>query len=125
MHQEIARATVLDGQVGDVSLRLVVHVEPVELMSGVDIVVAPTNVFLELPQHFKSSISAAVRRAAAIRTGASERRLTSLRSFHGGLRYGICKGWAAMAPAEERMGSEPRNQQSNGAHTRVLPALDR
>jgi O-acetyl-ADP-ribose deacetylase (regulator of RNase III) len=63
---EFGRQIVLDGQVAGVPLTLVVHVEPVELLSGVDILVVPQNIYLELPQHFKSSVSAAVRRAAAI-----------------------------------------------------------
>lgn len=65
---EFGSQTVLDGQVADIRVRLVVHVEPVEMLSGVDIVVVPTNVYLEPPQFFKSSVAAAVRRAAAIRT---------------------------------------------------------
>jgi O-acetyl-ADP-ribose deacetylase (regulator of RNase III) len=55
------------GSVGDVSLQVVVRVEPVELLSGVDVVLVPTNTYLELPQTYKSSVSAAVRRSAAIR----------------------------------------------------------
>jgi len=64
---ELRPQIALEGQVGDIRFRLVVHIEPVELLSGVDIVVAPENIYLELPQQFKSSVSAAVRRAAAIR----------------------------------------------------------
>ena len=60
--------TVLACKVGDINVTIVVHVELAELISGIDIVVAPTNVYLELPQYYKSSVSAAVRRAAAIRT---------------------------------------------------------
>jgi O-acetyl-ADP-ribose deacetylase (regulator of RNase III) len=44
-----------------------VHVEPVELLRNVDVVVAPTNVYLEMPQPYKASVSAALRRAAAWR----------------------------------------------------------
>lgn len=64
---EFGGQIVLDGRVADTRLQLVVHIEPVELLSGVDIVVAPGNIYLELPQYFKSSVSAAVRRAAAIK----------------------------------------------------------
>ena len=67
-HAEPGRRIVLDGQAGDLRFPLVVNVGPVELLSGVDIVVAPGNIYLELPQQFKSSVSAAVRRAAAVRS---------------------------------------------------------
>jgi hypothetical protein len=64
---EYGRQIELNAQVGDFRLPLVVHIEPVELLSGVDIIVVPENTFMELPQQFKSSVSAAVRRAGAIR----------------------------------------------------------
>ncbi len=64
---EFAKQISLAGQVGEHRLPIVVHVEPVELLSGVDILVVPENIYLELPQHFKSSVSAAVRRAAAVK----------------------------------------------------------
>jgi hypothetical protein len=35
---------------GDVRFPVTVHVEPVELLRNVDVVVAPTNVYLEMPQ---------------------------------------------------------------------------
>jgi hypothetical protein len=56
------------GQLGGLHFPVVVHIEPVELLSCVDIIVVPENIYFELPQHFKSSISAAVRRAAATRS---------------------------------------------------------
>jgi O-acetyl-ADP-ribose deacetylase (regulator of RNase III) len=64
---EPGRQIVLDGQAGDIRFPLVVNIGSVELLSGVDIVVAPENIYLELPQQFKSSVSAAIRRAAAVR----------------------------------------------------------
>jgi len=67
-HPELGRQIVLNGQVADTHLRLVVHVEPVELLSDVDIIVVPQNIYLELPPHFKSSVSAAIRRAAAVKS---------------------------------------------------------
>jgi O-acetyl-ADP-ribose deacetylase (regulator of RNase III) len=57
----------LSGQLGDYSFPVVVHIEPIELLSNIDILVVPENVYLELPQPFKASVSAAVRRAAAVR----------------------------------------------------------
>jgi O-acetyl-ADP-ribose deacetylase (regulator of RNase III) len=68
VYADLGRQIVLDGRAGDLSFPLVVHIEPVELLSDVDIVVVPENIYLELPQHFKSSVSAAIRRAAAVRS---------------------------------------------------------
>ena len=51
----------------ETSFPVVVHVEPVELVRDIDVIVAPTNVYLELPQPYKASVSAALRRAAAHR----------------------------------------------------------
>ena len=60
-------------QVGAARFPLVVHVEPVELLYGIDAIVVPQNVYLEMSQAFKSSVSAAIRRAgrAAARTARS------------------------------------------------------
>jgi hypothetical protein len=69
---EFDRQISLAGQLAGQRFPIVVHVEPVELLSDVDILVVPENVYLELPQHFKSSVSAAVRRAAAIRNADGE-----------------------------------------------------
>jgi O-acetyl-ADP-ribose deacetylase (regulator of RNase III) len=46
---------------------VIVHVEPVELLRDIDVVVAPSNTYLEPPQPYKASVSAALRRAAAER----------------------------------------------------------
>jgi hypothetical protein len=62
----------LTGNVGEHRFPIIVHIEPIELLSDVDIVVVPENIYFELPQHFKSSASAAVRRAAAIRSADGE-----------------------------------------------------
>jgi len=64
---ELGRRLRLDGRVGDLPVAIVVHVEPVELVSGVDVIVAPSNLYLEPALAFKSSVSAALRRAAATR----------------------------------------------------------
>ncbi|MFE1555143.1 hypothetical protein ACFW6V_09135 [Streptomyces sp. NPDC058734] len=45
---------------------LTVHVHPVDLLRDVDVVVSPSNVFLALPEAYKSSIAASLRRAAAV-----------------------------------------------------------
>jgi O-acetyl-ADP-ribose deacetylase (regulator of RNase III) len=65
---ELGREISLDGQARDARFPIIIHIEPVELLRGVDIVVVPENVYLEMPQPFKSSVSAAVRRAAARRS---------------------------------------------------------
>lgn len=64
---ELAGEIALDCRAGDASFPVVVHVEPVELLRDVDVVVAPTNLYLEMPQPYKASVSAALRRAAARR----------------------------------------------------------
>ena len=67
LRAELDQQIKLLGQVGDDRFPIVVHIEPVELLSDVDILVVSENVYLQLPQYFKSSVSAAVRRAAAIK----------------------------------------------------------
>jgi O-acetyl-ADP-ribose deacetylase (regulator of RNase III) len=64
---ELATEMRLECHSGDTSFPVVVHVEPVELVRDIDVIVAPTNVYLELPQPYKASVSAALRRAAAHR----------------------------------------------------------
>lgn len=72
MRAELDQQINLTCQVGDHRASVVVHIEPIELLSDIDIVVVPDNVYFELPQHFKSSVSAAIRRAAAIRSDDGE-----------------------------------------------------
>jgi O-acetyl-ADP-ribose deacetylase (regulator of RNase III) len=64
---ELASEIRLECRCGDTSFPMVIHVEPVELVRDIDVIVAPTNVYLELPQPYKASVSAALRRAAAHR----------------------------------------------------------
>ncbi|WP_407840169.1 hypothetical protein ACE1OC_33875 [Streptomyces sp. DSM 116496] len=45
---------------------LTVHVHPVDLLRDVDVVVSPSNVHFALPEAYKSSIAASLRRAAAV-----------------------------------------------------------
>ncbi|MFG2986651.1 hypothetical protein ACGFYQ_36325 [Streptomyces sp. NPDC048258] len=47
-------------------VRLTVHVHPVDLLRDVDVVVSPSNVYFALPEPYKSSIAASLRRAAAV-----------------------------------------------------------
>jgi O-acetyl-ADP-ribose deacetylase (regulator of RNase III) len=69
---ELAPQMSLTGQVGEHRFPVVVHVEPVEVLCGVDILVVPENVYFELPQHFKSSVAAAVRKASAVKNADGE-----------------------------------------------------
>ncbi|MCL8014253.1 hypothetical protein [Streptomyces sp. AS02] len=46
---------------------LTVHVHPVDLLRDVDVVVSPVNVHLALPEPYKSSVGASLRRAASVR----------------------------------------------------------
>ena len=64
---ELARDIRLDCRMAGTPFPVVVHVEPVELVRDIDVIVAPTNVYLELPQPYKASVSAALRRAGAQR----------------------------------------------------------
>ncbi|MFE0513527.1 hypothetical protein [Streptomyces sp. NPDC058964] len=52
---------------GDRNARLMVHVHPVDLLRDVDVVVSPTNTYLALPELYKSSVSASLRRAGTVR----------------------------------------------------------
>jgi O-acetyl-ADP-ribose deacetylase (regulator of RNase III) len=63
--QELAREIRLEGRSGTVRFPVLVHVEPVELLRDIDVLVAPSNVYLEMPQPYKASVSAALRRASA------------------------------------------------------------
>ncbi|MGD0064757.1 MAG: hypothetical protein ABSB76_15085 [Streptosporangiaceae bacterium] len=69
---ELDQQIKLLGQVGDDRFPIVVHIEPVELLSDVDIIVVSENIYLQLPQYFKSSVSAAVRLAGAAKSADGE-----------------------------------------------------
>ncbi|WP_344031562.1 macro domain-containing protein [Streptomyces luteireticuli] len=47
------------------TIALTVHIHPVDLLRDIDVVVSPTNVFLALPEPYKSSVAASLRRAGA------------------------------------------------------------
>jgi hypothetical protein len=47
--------------------RVELHVHPVDLLRDVDVVVSPSNVFFALPEPFKSSVSASLRRSGGLR----------------------------------------------------------
>ncbi|KUN06190.1 hypothetical protein AQI95_14950 [Streptomyces yokosukanensis] len=48
-------------------VRLTLHVHPVDLLRDVDVVVSPSNTYFGLPEPYKSSVSASLRRAGAVR----------------------------------------------------------
>lgn len=52
--------------VGDRQVVLTVHMHPVDLLRDVDVVVSPINVHLALPEAYKSSVAASLRRAATV-----------------------------------------------------------
>jgi hypothetical protein len=54
------------GQVAGFSLKVSVRCQRVEVLTDADILVVPTNSYLELPHSYNFSVSAAVRRMAAI-----------------------------------------------------------
>ncbi|WP_353940747.1 hypothetical protein ABII15_03380 [Streptomyces sp. HUAS MG91] len=58
---------VVDVLAGDRPVRLTLHVHPVDLLRDVDVVVCPANTYFALPEPYKSSVSASLRRAAAVR----------------------------------------------------------
>lgn len=64
---ELARETTLEYRAGDARFPVTVHIEPVELLRNLDVIVVPANTYLEMPQPYKASVSAAIRRAAAER----------------------------------------------------------
>ncbi|WP_052411161.1 hypothetical protein [Streptomyces sp. NRRL S-118] len=51
---------------------VVLHVHPVELVRDMDVIVSPTNTHLALPEPYKASVSAALRRAGAVRDTAGD-----------------------------------------------------
>ncbi|CAJ58893.1 MULTISPECIES: hypothetical protein [Frankia] len=62
----------LDVVFGGRSVPISVHHRSIELISGVDILVSPENVYFATATMFKSSVSAAIRRRAAVRGPAGE-----------------------------------------------------
>ncbi|MFJ9929013.1 macro domain-containing protein [Streptomyces misionensis] len=57
----------VDVPAGGRTVRLTLHVHPVDLLRDVDVVVSPANTYLALPEPYKSSVSASLRRAASVR----------------------------------------------------------
>ncbi|MEU9700502.1 hypothetical protein [Streptomyces sp. NPDC047981] len=57
---------VVEIRAGGRPVRVTLHVHPVDLLRDVDVVVSPSNVYLALPEVYKSSVAASLRRAAAV-----------------------------------------------------------
>jgi O-acetyl-ADP-ribose deacetylase (regulator of RNase III) len=57
----------VDVRAGDRAVRLTLHIHSVDLLRDVDVVVSPVNTHLALPEPYKSSVSASLRRAASVR----------------------------------------------------------
>ncbi|MEU7223208.1 macro domain-containing protein [Streptomyces chrestomyceticus] len=70
--QIAATHRLFSASVGSHSHTINVHVHPVDMLRDIDAVVSPTNVFLALPEPYKSSISASLRRAGAVQAATGE-----------------------------------------------------
>ncbi|MEU7467799.1 hypothetical protein AB0A94_04410 [Streptomyces sp. NPDC044984] len=57
----------VDVVAGDRTVRLTLHIHPVDLLRDVDVVVSPANTYFALPEPYKSSVPASLRRAASVR----------------------------------------------------------
>ncbi|NEC87931.1 macro domain-containing protein [Streptomyces sp. SID12501] len=66
-HREGDTHRTVDVLAGDRAVRLTLHIHPVDLLRDVDVVVSPVNTHLALPESYKSSVSASLRRAASVR----------------------------------------------------------
>jgi hypothetical protein len=112
---ELDRQINLTAHVGEHRFPVIVHIEPIELLSNVDIIVVPDNIYFELPQHFKSSVSAAVRRAAAVKsedgrilTDVVGDELTEWLRRHGRVGLPVAPGTVAAAPPGQMAGQHIR-----------------
>ncbi|MEU7032991.1 macro domain-containing protein [Streptomyces sp. NPDC046237] len=57
---------VVEIRAGGRPVLVTLHVHPVDLLRDVDVVVSPSNVYFALPEVYKSSVAASLRRAAAV-----------------------------------------------------------
>ncbi|MFD3658040.1 hypothetical protein [Streptomyces sp. NPDC058620] len=53
-------------------MTVTLHIHPVELVRDVDVIVSPSNTHLGLPEMYKASVSASLRRAGAVRDAAGD-----------------------------------------------------
>lgn len=61
------RTVRLRGRLGNAMRSVTLHAMPVEIVHDVDVIVSPLNTYMELPQTYKTSIAASLRRACARR----------------------------------------------------------
>ncbi|MCX5252799.1 hypothetical protein OOK27_01240 [Streptomyces canus] len=64
---EHRRSGPVEVKTGSSTTRFFVHGGPLEQLSGIDIVVSSENIYLQMSQFFKPTVSASLRRAAAIK----------------------------------------------------------
>ncbi|ACY96974.1 MULTISPECIES: Appr-1-p processing domain-containing protein [Thermomonospora] len=90
-------------RLGGPELPVTLHFMPVEMVRGVDVIVSSENVYLEISKLFRSSLSAALRRAAArisetgeILDDVIQRELTQWMRKHG--RFGLPVAAGTVAP---------------------------
>ncbi|MFE7616066.1 hypothetical protein [Streptomyces sp. NPDC057496] len=83
-------------------LTVTLHVHPVELLRNVDVIVSPSNTHLGLPEMYKASVSASLRRAGAVRDAVGDvvedpvhDDLTEWRRKHGVLHRPVLPGTVA------------------------------
>ncbi|MFD7500716.1 macro domain-containing protein [Streptomyces sp. NPDC059850] len=57
----------VDVLAGERRARLTLHIHSVDLLRDVDVVVSPANTYFALPEPYKASVSASLRRAASVR----------------------------------------------------------
>ncbi|MDT3398461.1 hypothetical protein RKE29_17710 [Streptomyces sp. B1866] len=83
-------------------VRVTLHAHPVELLRDVDVVVSPTNTHLSLSEIYKASVSACLRRAAAVRDASGDvvadplyDELRAWRERHGAARRPVHPGTVA------------------------------
>ncbi|MBM9620842.1 macro domain-containing protein [Streptomyces zhihengii] len=81
---------------------LTLHVHPVELLRDMDVVVSPSNIHFGLPEMYKSSVAASLRRAGAVRDDAGDvvadpvhDELLAWRAHHGVLHRPVRPGTVA------------------------------
>jgi hypothetical protein len=63
---------VIDTAIGTHAVPITVHVLPVELLTGIDVVVSSENVYLQMSKTFRQTVSGSLRRAVSSRGSAGE-----------------------------------------------------
>lgn len=63
---------IIDTVIDSYSMPVTVHVLPVELLTGIDVIVSSENTYLQMSKTFRDTVSGSLRRGAAIRGPAGE-----------------------------------------------------